>query len=187
MVWYESDWGPSCLPNIMGCEEFETVPRHCVEKVLAEKAPQFDSLLEVLELKMQHYRNERASRSEFKAVKQMENESMKEIFPKSTLFGRFGIFRKITHRKWPRFTWSNFGTTIRLPVPTKTLWRRDRPEFWRIFIKGARVRAYSENFWWKTGTTAVAFPGCEIERSRISRSLWEKGAISKTVRFKLFY
>ena len=70
---------PACLTS-WALEEFETVPRHCVEKVLAEKAPQFDALLEVLEPKMQQYRSKSAARSEFKAVKQMENESLKDYF-----------------------------------------------------------------------------------------------------------
>ena len=70
---------PACLTS-WAVEEFETVPRHYVEKVLGEKTPRFDALLEVLEPKMQQYRSKRAARSEFKAVKQMENESLKEYF-----------------------------------------------------------------------------------------------------------
>ena len=92
---------PACLTS-WAVEEFETVPRHYVEKVLGEKTPQLDALLEVLEPKMQQYRSQRAARSEFKAVKQMENESLKD--PKSPLFGRFGTFRKIIHRKRSGFT-----------------------------------------------------------------------------------
>ena len=59
-------------------EEFETVPRHFVEKVLGEKTPQSDALLEVLELKTQQYRSKRAALAEFKTVKQMQNESLKD-------------------------------------------------------------------------------------------------------------
>ena len=70
---------PACLTS-WAVEEFESVPRHYVEKVLGEKTPQFDALLEVLEPKMQQYRSKRAARSEFKAVKQMENESLKDYF-----------------------------------------------------------------------------------------------------------
>ena len=70
---------PACLTS-WALEEFETVPRHYVEKVLREKTPKFDALLEVLEPKMQQYRSKRAARSEFKAVKQMENESLKDYF-----------------------------------------------------------------------------------------------------------
>ena len=64
---------PACLTS-WAVEEFETVPRHCVEKVLGEKTPKFDALLEVLEPKMQQYRSKRAARSEFKVVKQIEND-----------------------------------------------------------------------------------------------------------------
>ena len=59
---------PVCLTS-WAVEEFETVPRHYVEKILGEKAPKFDALLEILEPKMQQYRSKRAERSEFRAVK----------------------------------------------------------------------------------------------------------------------
>ena len=51
---------PACLTS-WAVEEFETVPRHFVEKVLGEKTPKFDALLEVLEPKMQQYRSKRAA------------------------------------------------------------------------------------------------------------------------------
>ena len=51
---------PACLTS-WAVEEFELVPRHYVEKVLGEKTPQFDALLEFLEPKMQHYRSKRAT------------------------------------------------------------------------------------------------------------------------------
>ena len=70
---------PACLTS-WAVEEFETVPRHYVEKVLGEKTPQFEALLAVLEPKMQQYRSKRAARSEFRAVKPMENESLKDYF-----------------------------------------------------------------------------------------------------------
>ena len=70
---------PACLTS-WAVEEFETVPSHYVGKVLGEKTPQIDALLAVLEPKMQQYRSRRAARSEFKAVKQMENESLKDYF-----------------------------------------------------------------------------------------------------------
>ena len=40
---------PACLTS-WAVEEFETVHRHYVEKVLGEKTPKFDALLEVLEV-----------------------------------------------------------------------------------------------------------------------------------------
>ena len=70
---------PACLTS-WAVEEFETVPRHYVEEVLGEQTPRFDALLAVLEPKIQQYRCKRAARSEFKAVKQLENESLKDYF-----------------------------------------------------------------------------------------------------------
>ena len=87
----------------MAVEEFETIPRHFVEKVLREKTPKFDTLLAVLKPKMQQYRSKRAARTEFKAVKQTEDESLKDYFRRAS-FGRFGTFRKITHKKRSGFT-----------------------------------------------------------------------------------
>ena len=43
---------PACLTS-WAVEDFETVPRHYVEKVLGEKTPQFEALLAVIEPKMQ--------------------------------------------------------------------------------------------------------------------------------------
>ena len=89
---------PACLTS-WAVEEFETVPRHYVEKVLGEKAPKFDALLEVLEPKMQQYRSKRASRSEFKAVKQMENESLKDYFRRVRYLGDLALSEKsVTER-----------------------------------------------------------------------------------------
>ena len=84
---------PACLTS-WAVEEFETVPRHYVEKVLGEKAPKFDALLEVLEPKMQQYRSKRAARSEFKAVKQMENESLKDYFRRVRYLGDSALSEK---------------------------------------------------------------------------------------------
>ena len=75
-------------------EEFETVPRHFVEKVLGEKAPNFDALLAVLEPKMHQYCSKRAARSEFKAVKQMENESLKDYFRRVGYLGDLALSEK---------------------------------------------------------------------------------------------
>ena len=77
---------PACLTS-WALEEFETVPRPYVEEVLGEKTPQFEALLEVLEPKMQQYRSKRPARSEFKAVKQMENESLKDYFRRVRYLG----------------------------------------------------------------------------------------------------
>ena len=84
---------PACLTS-WALEEFETVPRHYVEKVLGEKTPRFDALFEVLEPKMQQYRSKRATRSEFKAVKQMENESLKDYFRRVRYLGDLALSEK---------------------------------------------------------------------------------------------
>ena len=84
---------PACLTS-WAIEEFETVPRHFVEKALGEKTPQFDALLAVLEPKMQQYRSKRAAGSEFKAVKQMENESLKDYFRRVRYLGDLALSEK---------------------------------------------------------------------------------------------
>ena len=84
---------PACLTS-WALEEFETVPRHYVEKVLGENTPQLEALLEVLESKMQQYRSKRATRSEFKAVKQMENESLKDYFRRVRYLGDLALSEK---------------------------------------------------------------------------------------------
>ena len=84
---------PACLTS-WAVEEFKTVPRHYVEKVLGEKTPQFDALIEFLEPEMQQYRSKRAALSEFKAVKQMENESLKDYFRRVRYFGELALSEK---------------------------------------------------------------------------------------------
>ena len=84
---------PACLTS-WATEEYETVPRHFVEKVLGEKTPQFDALLAVLEPKMQQYCSNRAALSEFKAVKQMDNESLKVYFRRFHYLGDLALSEK---------------------------------------------------------------------------------------------
>ena len=84
---------PACLTS-WAVEEFETVPRHYVEKNLGETTPKFDALLEVLEPEMQQYRSKRAARSEFKAVKQKENESLKDYFRRVCYLGDLALSEK---------------------------------------------------------------------------------------------
>ena len=69
----------ACLTS-WAVEEFETVPRKYIEKVPGEEAPIFETLLEILQPKMQLCRSPRATRSEFISVRQNENESLKENF-----------------------------------------------------------------------------------------------------------
>ena len=56
--------------------------------------PQFDALPAVLEPKMQQYRSNRAARFEFKAVKQMENESLKDYFRRVRYLGELALSEK---------------------------------------------------------------------------------------------
>ena len=81
---------PACLTS-WAVEEFETVPHHYVEKVLGEKTPKFETLLAVLEPKMQQYRSKRAERSELKAVKQTENESLKDYLRRVRYLGDLAL------------------------------------------------------------------------------------------------
>ena len=86
---------PACLTS-WAVEEFETVPRKYIEKVPEEEAPIFETLLEVLKPKMQQYRSPRATRSEFKSVRQNENESLKEYFRRVRYLGDLALCEKKT-------------------------------------------------------------------------------------------
>ena len=66
---------PTCLTS-WAIEAFETVPKRQFEKEPGYYPPRFDELLEILKPKMQQYRSQRATRSEFKAVKQWKNEDL---------------------------------------------------------------------------------------------------------------
>ena len=68
---------PACLTS-WTVEEFETVPRRFVEKLPGEQAPGLEWLLEELKHKIQQHRTKRATRSEFKAIRQLESENLNE-------------------------------------------------------------------------------------------------------------
>ena len=68
---------PTCLTS-WAIEEFETVPQRYIEKEPGSYPPRFDELREILKPKMQQYRSQRATWSEFKAVKQWENEDLRD-------------------------------------------------------------------------------------------------------------
>ena len=68
---------PTCLTS-WAIEEFETVPLRYITKEPGCYHPRFDELFEVLKPKTQQYRSQRATRSEFKDVKQWENEDLRE-------------------------------------------------------------------------------------------------------------
>ena len=68
---------PTCLTS-WSIEVFETVPQRYIEKEPGSYPPRFDELLEILKPKMQQCRSQRATRSEFKAVKQWKNEDLRD-------------------------------------------------------------------------------------------------------------
>ena len=80
-------------------EEFETVPRKYIEKVPGEDAPTFETLLEILKPKTQQYRSARATRSEFKSVRQNGNESLKEYFRRVRYLGYLAFCEKTLEEK----------------------------------------------------------------------------------------
>ena len=88
----------ACLTS-WAVEEFETVTRKYIEKVPGEKAPIFETLLEVLKPKMQQYRSPTATRSEFKSVRQNKNESLKESFRGVCYLGELGLCEKTLEEK----------------------------------------------------------------------------------------
>ena len=61
---------------------------------MGEKTPKFETLLAVFEPKMQQYRSKRAARSEFKAMKQMENDSLKDYFRRVRYLGDLALSEK---------------------------------------------------------------------------------------------
>ena len=88
----------ACLTS-WAVEEFETVPRKYIEKVQGEEAPIFETSLEVLKPKMQQYRSPRATRSEFKSVRQNKNESLKEYFRRVHYLGDLALCEKTLEEK----------------------------------------------------------------------------------------
>ena len=89
---------PACLTS-WPVEEFETVPRKYIEKVPGEDAPIFETLLVVLKPKMQQYRSPRATRSEFRSVRQNENESLKEYFRRVRYLCDLALCEKMLEEK----------------------------------------------------------------------------------------
>ena len=89
---------PACLMS-WAVEEFETVPRKYIENVPGEEAPIFENLPEILQPKMLQYRSPRATRSEFKSVRQNENESLKEYFRRVRYLGDSALCEKTLEEK----------------------------------------------------------------------------------------
>ena len=89
---------PACLTSC-AVEEFKAVPRKYTEKVPGEEAPIFETLLEVLKPKMQQYRSPRATRSEFKSVRNNKNEYLKEYFRRVRYLGDLALCEKTLEEK----------------------------------------------------------------------------------------
>ena len=89
---------PACLPS-WAVEEFETVPRKHIEKIPGKEAPIFEILLGILKPKMQQYRSPRANRSEFKSVRQKENESVKKYFRRVRYLGDLALCEQTLEEK----------------------------------------------------------------------------------------
>ena len=116
----------ACLTS-WAVEKFETVPRKYIEKIPGEPSPTFSNLLEVLKPKMQQYRSPRATRSEFKAVKEVENETLQEYFRRVRYLGDLALSEKNNRRKRQRSSWSVFGRTFWCKIATKVVRRRGKP------------------------------------------------------------
>ena len=81
---------PACLTS-WAVEEFETVPCKYIENLPGKPSPPFSNILEVLKPKMQQCRRPRATRREFKAVKQEENEILREYFRRVRYLGDLAL------------------------------------------------------------------------------------------------
>ena len=84
---------PACLTS-WAVEELETVPHKYIENVPGEAVPVFETLLEILKPKKQQYRSPRATRSEFKSVRQNQNDSLKEYFGRVRYLGYLALSEK---------------------------------------------------------------------------------------------
>ena len=91
---------PACLTS-WAVEEFETVPRRFVEKLPGQTAPRLEWLLEELKPKMQQYRSKRATRSEFKAIRQLESENLKEYARRVRQLGELAFSEKTLAERDP--------------------------------------------------------------------------------------
>ena len=113
---------------------------------MGEKDPQFEALLVVLEPKMQQYCSKRAAISEFRAVKQMENESLKDYFRRVRYLGDFALPEKsLTERGQDlrdQFLEGLFDFRLQQKL------YEDETE--RSFIQGPRTGAHPEKFRRKT-------------------------------------
>ena len=91
--------GTTSLFNVLGSGRVRDRSTQYVEKVPGEEAPLFETLLEVLKPKMQHYRSPRATRSEYKSVRQNENESLKKYFRRVCYLGDLALCEKLLEEK----------------------------------------------------------------------------------------
>ena len=84
---------PACLTS-RAVEESETAPRKYIVKLPGEPSPHFSNSLEVLKPIKQQYSSPSATRSEFKAVKQGENETLREYSRRVRYLGDLALSEK---------------------------------------------------------------------------------------------
>ena len=70
-----------------------------MRKYQGEEAPIFQTLLQVLKPKMQQYRSPRDTCSDFKSVRQNDNESLKEYFRRVRYLGDLALCEKTLEEK----------------------------------------------------------------------------------------
>ena len=156
-------------------EEFEAVPRKYIEKVPGEAAPIFQTLLEILKPKMQQNRSPRATRSEFKSVRQNENESSEKYLRRVRYLGDLALSGKTLEEKdkdlRDQFLEVLFDSTIQQKLY--------EDETNRIFVKFCR--AHKNCKWsrktqemWKSGETRQQEQGewCDFPTMTGSMTVW---------------
>ena len=91
--------GTTGLFNVLGSGGVRDRSTQVYRKVPGEEAPLFETLLEVLKPKRQQYRSPRATRSEFKSVRQNKNKSLKEYFRRVRYLGDLVLCEKTLEEK----------------------------------------------------------------------------------------
>ena len=95
---------------------------------------------------MQQYRSKRAARSEFKAVKQMENESLKEFFRRVRYFGELALSEKSLTERDQDLRDQFLEGLFDLRLQQKLYEDETDRSFLRSSLQGPRIRAYPEGF-----------------------------------------
>ena len=175
----------NCGLNTMNLlKNLKPYPAIMLEKFWVKK-PQFAVLLEVLESKMQQYRSNRAALSEFRAVKQTENESLKYFFRRVRYLGSLALSEKSLTERDHDLCDQFLDALLDLRLQQKLYEDETDLKFCEV-LQGPRTRAHPEKFWTKKQTTAVAFPCCENYRSRITETSGGKELSSWPWEWKCF-